>query len=636
MVDLSSDAFTGGGGGAPGPSGMAKAPTGSGQFVSSSEFTKGIPTKEAAATGSGDEPGVGESIGAGLVSGVPFGAQLSAGVESALGYGSYSDRLAAIRGKISAAQEAHPWVTGAASLAPAAVMPFGAGSVGEAALYGAGYGAAYGAGEGEDLGDAANKALWGAGMGAIGGAGGAKAGQMIGSAFSGNAGRKVILDAAAKEGVPMARFMVGSPLEQRLGKNIQSVPVVGDMVNKATEKTLEGLGQAQERAAGRAGQADPYTSGETMHAAVKDWIGNTSKNDVDQAYNAVNQAMTNPNARTQLDNLRLAVTGINGDRSEARMAPSRAVGLVQNALDDPNGLTFQGIKKLRSSIGEMTDPANILPADMDGGELNQIYKGLSRDLDQSVINGGGQNALNAYRSANALYSDVQQNRAKLAKIIGGPRATASPEAVFNYMQRAAKKDTGNIDLLRLAQSKVDPAAWDELASGMVGKLGRDPSGGFTFDRFVKDYGNIGDDAKDVLFGASQSGSQLRDSLDNIHAISEQMKHLNIYASTHGASHAIGMWALLEHLPHIIAHPIKGGAGLVGGLAFGKYLTNPVTAQATAGYMGALRNYATNQTSPALRQGLAAASRRMAAAANAQFGANFAPLDFVNGLGLGGG
>ena len=51
--------------------------------------------------------------------------------------------------------------------------------------------------------------------------------------------------------------------------------------------------------------------------------------------------------------------------------------------ETPGGLTYEGIKNLRTNIGQMLS-RGILPDDVNGSHLKQIYGALSDDLNASV------------------------------------------------------------------------------------------------------------------------------------------------------------------------------------------------------------------------------------------------------------
>jgi hypothetical protein len=516
--------------------------------------------------------------------------------------------------EIEAGKAAYPKTSFAASLVPSAIMPLrsGAGMLG--------YGAGVGLNQADTLADAPREAAMGAGASYLGG----KLAQGVASTLLpfGAASRDAAIDAANRLGITIPRFAASSsPLVQRAGQFAQSVPIASAPVTAAAHESIAGLGEAAEDAAG--GATIP-SAGSAIRAGVKNWIGPVSKADVDARYQAVSQAM-NPNTLTPLTATSGVAQQIAQTRSAAAMGDSPAVNLVSDALNRPNGLTFNGIKTLRSSIGEMLDGGQ-LPAGMSQAELKQVYGSLSADLERSAYNSGGQQGVAAFQRANQFAAGVNQRREALVGLLGGNPGTASSEGVYSAIQRAAGPK-GNLDLLNQAKQSVLPTDWDELARGTVGQMGRDLDGNFSPARFLSDYGRISDGAKDTLFGASgQSGpaGAIRQNLDDIQAVSRQWAKLKGYANPSGTGHTVAGVAALEAAPEAVNHPIAAVASLLGANTVGKWLASPAGSGAASNWMKANMAWAV-RPSPAAMNMIRSAAANVASTASAQFGAKLDPM-----------
>jgi hypothetical protein len=586
--------------------------------------------------GGGGDDSAANAFGYGMVSAVPFGKTIGAALETGAGYvlpksmmgpgyvdqtgEGWAQRYAENRARIGATDKslraAHPFIYTGASIAPMLAAPE-VGGLELATAKGAGlYGAAQGASEASDDPDAG----WGTyatkmGLGAATGAGGAWAMNKI-LPVAGDAGRSALLAAAKRLSqqsggvdVTMPSFAAStSPLWQKMGVWGASTPVMQLPIEKAAHESIAGLGAAAEQTA--AG-ATKLSAGKAASASLQDWIGNTSKKPVDAAYNrvaqSVNQSTTTPlnstlNSASQIFQRRQAA-GLSGNGG--------AVDHVMDALMRPGGLTYGGIKDLRSSVREMMDQS-ILPQGMSGTELKQVYDGLTDDLESAAFNAGGQQGLADHQAANKLASDTAAKRAQLTQLLGGPQAGSSDEAVFGALKRAAgKTDTADLKLLQQASNAIPPQSWDEVSRGMVSTLGRDADGNFSPARYLSDWGKFSDDAKDVLF---KQNTQLRQNLDDLATVSSKWKTLGKLANVSAsAGHAAGMAAMFEGA----RHPLKALALGLPAYGLGKLLATPAGAGAAGNFVTAV----SSGRPELIRQ----AAMRVSAAASAQLGARVDPM-----------
>ena len=562
------------------------------------------------------------AFGYGVVKGVPGGARIaSAGVPIAQRVGDalnwlkggpnedqrkaiaglpqdYSSASNALSSQGGQAAKENPWTYAVGTALPQLLLP-GGGTVKGAA----GYGAALGAGEGDNLSDSVVKGT----IGAAGGAGGAKIANSL-MPMAG-AARQGILSAADRLGVAMPRYAVGSPLTQMAGKIGFSIPGANAPLEEATHELIAGLGTAAEKAAG---SATRESAGSAASSGLKNWIGPVSQGDVDAKYNAVQSALTNPNATTPLSATQSVANQIIKNRG-ALQDPSGALQQVQKALGVGKG-TYGDIKALRTSIGQMMDSPSTLPAGVQGAELKQLYGGLSADLESAAYASGGQPAVAAHQAATAFAKDTAARRAQLTELLGGPKGDASNEAVFGAIKRAAgSTDAADIALLRQASdpSVIPPASWDQVSRGMVSTLGRDGDGNFSPNLFLRDYGKFSDAAKDELFAAN---TPLRQNLDDLATVSRQWKGLGKYTNTsHTAGHIVGA-EMLQEAPE---HPLKILAQYLGGATMGKFLSSPAGAGASSTWVKAMGSGNENMVRNA--------AKKIAAVAGAQAGAKVDPM-----------
>ena len=570
----------------------------------------------------GEDGGAGQAFQYGMVGDIPFGKTLGAAVETGESYlpkwmrapgdapveqtgegwaQRYAENRARIMANSKTLQENHPYATLAGAAAPLIAAPEALGTAGGAMTYGAASGLGQGVEEGDSIGGTALKTVLGLG----GGYAGAKIANAILPAAS--AARTAVMDAAGRLGVTMPRYSVSTPLWQRAGAVLQSVPGGSEPIEAATKKSIGEMGTAADTAA--AG-ATPKSAGKAASSGLQDWIGTTSKTAVDARYNAVN-GMMNQNAQTPLYTTQAIARQILQRRQAAGIpGTGGAVDQITSALNRPGGLTFNGLKDLRSSVGE-TMNQSILPQGMSGSELNQIYSGLSTDLERAAYNSGGQQGLQAFQDANTFARETAARREQLAELVGS-KGDASDEAVFGAIKTAAgSTKSADLDLLQEAQRRVTPQSWNEISQGMVSTLGRDATGTFSPLRFLTDYGKISDGAKDVLFNQNPA---LRQSLDDLAKVSAQWKGVGKYANLSGtAGHELGIGMGME----FFHNPLKVSAIYLGSKAFGTLLAKPAGASALANWV----RQAGSGNPELIRQG----ATRLAATASAQLGTRVDPM-----------
>jgi len=176
-------------------------------------------------------------------------------------------------------------------------------------------------------------------------------------------------------------------------------------------------------------------------------------------------------------------------------------------------------------------------------------------LRASVANAGGTKAQAAWNRANTYYDAVSKRREALMRIVGAK----SDEGVFDRILSAAGS-TGRADQTLLARGRRSLPAdeWNEVASAVISRIGRDPSfvttpgaavtkSGFSPDRFVTDYGKLSPAGKTLLF-RSTGQSHLASALDDLATISQRFKQLNTFANPSGTG---------QRLTSVL-----GGAGLI--------------------------------------------------------------------------
>lgn len=415
-----------------------------------------------------------------------------------------------------------------------------------------------------------------------------------------------IAQAAERVGVAVPRAVASdSMITQQAGAVTRNVPFAGTPVVRAAERTVEQLGERADDVSRGFGAGGAATSGDAAKTGIRDWIKGRSAEAVTKLYDKVDD-LVDPTTTTELANTRRAVSEIEAKRKlAARPAMGTAQHVVSDALDRPEGLTYEGIKLLRTSVRDMID-RGVLPPNMTMQELESVYKGLSGDLRAAAQAGGGAKGLAAFERANRFAAQVADRRQALAKIIGTSGDTP-PEQVFDrLLAKAGSGSRADITALAQARKAIGAEDWDEFASGVVSRMGRDAEGNFSPRRFLTDYSKLSDAGKSVLFRSTGKGD-LAQYLDDIATISGRFKELEKFANPSGTGRtvlggSIGYGAL--------ADPLTTLGAVVGARSLAMILARPVTAAPTASWARAYVTAAT-RPSPSAIASLNVATRNLA-------------------------
>ena len=359
------------------------------------------------------------------------------------------------------------------------------------------------------------------------------------------------------------------------------ISIAGTPIEKSARKMTQQMGTAADNLGG----IDPEFAGRIFGDNIKNWVQNTSKKAVGSAYDKVSELM-DPKITTPLENTANIISQIAAENIEAaKRGPSAASQLVLDAVQRPGGLNYNGLKNLRTSIGEKLDQ-DILPADMSGAELKRIYGALTKDLESAAKNSGGDQGAQAHATANSIADMIADKRESLVSLLGGKTAQASNENVFGNIVSAASKTPGSadIELLRQAKSVMSPEDWQRASSGTIAYMGRDADGNFSPTRFLgpNGYNKLSEAGKDELFGPV--GSKTRDSLETLADVSRQFGNYLKYGNPSGTGHAV---VGAETLKEAIKHPLDVLVGVLGGKKAAEIISNPATSEWAQAHLKAM-------------------------------------------------
>jgi hypothetical protein len=426
-------------------------------------------------------------------------------------------------------------------------------------------------------------------------------------------------------------------LTQRAGATVSNVPFAGTPLVKSADDTINSLGRKTQDIVQEYGSGSTVTAGDAARKSVGDWASKDSAEAIKKVYERVDN-LVNPNVTTDLTNTRLVSGEITARRMNAAIdKPSEAVARIKTAITTPGGLNYEGIKDLRTYVGELLEKPHLLPADLRESELKRIYGGLSKDLRSSVSNAGGAPALAAFERANKYHELISGRREALAKIVGNdPNAPA--ESVFNNIVTLAS--TGSrADIARLAQARkaMGKDSWNEVAAAAISRMGRPEDMGaritntgtvnFSPQKFLTEYREKLSPAGRALLFRSAGKESIAPYLDDIATVSERFKELQKFANPSGTGQITsGVGALTA----LWAEPVSAITALVGTNMVARVLASPATVAPVAQWSKKYQ-IAVQKPSPANAAMLVIASRNLVNTLNAKLGLTLSPEQLLKAM-----
>lgn len=396
---------------------------------------------------------------------------------------------------------------------------------------------------------------------------------------------EAVAQASERLGVELPRAATSdSTIVQQTGKVASNVPIGGTPLVTASQKAVGQLEQAATRTQEGFGSGNVPTAGARLREGLTDFIKTKSVKKVEDQYKKVdeliNPEVMGPLPKTSELAFEIAKRRENAAITETSDAARRVAEAVKRG-----GMNYPGLKDLRTHIGELID-TGVLPVDISRAELKRIYGTLTDDLRGVVEAAGGKPAVKAWERANKVAAAVASRRESLTRILGA----ASDEGIFaRLMASAGSNSRADIKLLIQARRSVDNETWDEIASGIISALGRNPAAGggperlasgmFSPDKFVTSWNKLTPQGKEVLFG-STGKKFLKNDLDDIAAVSTRMKRLQQFANPSGTGQTLigaGIGAGL------VADPVTTVASVIGARLMSNILAKPRTAKAMAVY-----------------------------------------------------
>lgn len=345
-------------------------------------------------------------------------------------------------------------------------------------------------------------------------------------------GNQAARDAQAL-GVQIPRFAATTPDSAAMGTAmaLEGVPVIGTPIRRSVAAAVGGMNDVSEQImrgySPRVLPRETTQAGARLHGAFHEFLkgegpGSAAKT-LSDAYDKVDAlvpptAFSGPLQNTVQKLIALTLR----DRAKGVETHGPVVKMLSDAVSRPQGLTYQGLKDLRTTVGQMMDDRLLPSAGTVQPGLKQIYGALTQDLKAMLRNVSPQ-AFKAWRDADTLAKLISGYRKQVAKVIGLKGEATEGQIVERILSMASSKSRGDTKTLARLQRvlrgtlgpKAGKEAWDDLAATAIHQLGKNQSNEFSLAIFSKNYNALTNEGKRLLFDATGK-TALREQLDALH------------------------------------------------------------------------------------------------------------------------
>ena len=267
-----------------------------------------------------------------------------------------------------------------------------------------------------------------------------------------------------------------------------------------------------------------------------------------------------PNASGRVNNVMELRVKLLEDLSKApeSLLPSMKAALdeVERLIADSQsggGVDLSTLRQLRTNLRRKTDGMT----QQGGGDavsyLKTVYKALTDDMNEAVVNYGGADAQKALKKAdiytrNRQIFDVEPVYDQLHK------NKRNEVQAFTFLMQGTKE--GGTKLKKILRNIPVAQRGEVQASilsrlGMTNPAGQDAIEDFSTAKFITNYSKLADSAKDALFGKSGN----RSDLDNLVAMFDDIKSADAFANNSRTGQSIGTVATFS--------PLIGGLYMIG-------------------------------------------------------------------------
>lgn len=260
-----------------------------------------------------------------------------------------------------------------------------------------------------------------------------------------------------------------------------------------------------------------------------------------------------------LENLTLPTAG--AERTTGALANATLKQMRNNLVDDMqanNGvLPFEALRALRTKVGSMLDDSLI--TGVPNGELKQVYKGLSKDLEDAARKAGAGKEFDRQSKFYAARQERIENT--LNNVLGDGKAFE------NIFKGVAPTDVESVNTVRRVFRSLGDTQREIVSEAIVNRMGRaspgqqDLSGQkFSSETFLTNWSRINDSAKAQLF----TDPAMRAKLDSIAKVSNEIRSSKTpFANNSGTAQGLTAGGVYATVPAAVGMAATGNVAAAG-------------------------------------------------------------------------
>jgi hypothetical protein len=376
---------------------------------------------------------------------------------------------------------------------------------------------------------------------------------------------------AAQDSGVTPSFAMGGPVRSRVAAaGEQFAPTVGPLRADAERVTGE-IGAAATKLADRAGPGvTPFDAGDAVQRGGETFVKETREFQ-GALYDAVNKFIP-PDTPMQAT---ATMAALAKEKGKLRGLPNTITPTRLKAMEEGK-LTWEQARALRTDIGTALRSFDGAETNVAKGQLDQIYKALSEDLDE-VVDAAGPGAREAWTRANK-YKRVSEERISTAfgKLLGDK---ISPEQAYKRLTDMAQEGTASANIVALQKVLRSLPEEDRavVAGTIIRRMGRASAGAqdaageaFSADTFLTNWNKMSPEARQTIAGAGLDPG-VGEGLTKLAQVVEKAKEAGTFRNRSNTGGALTTFALGGSFTQA---PIATTAAAIASWGAAKLLTMP--------------------------------------------------------------
>ena len=375
---------------------------------------------------------------------------------------------------------------------------------------------------------------------------------------------------AEAAGVTPSFAMRGTTRGKIAAAGEQFAPTAGAF-RKDAQRVTDEIGAAAKGLADRAGSGvTPFEAGEALQRGGEAYVKGV-RDFQSQLYGAVDTAIA---ADTPVQaTATMAALAREGDK--LRKLPN-TISADRLAALEAGTMTWEQARALRTDIGTAMRSFDGAETNVAKGQLDQIYKALSEDLD-ATVQAAGPEAAQAWTRANK-YKRVSEERitSAFSKLLGDK---VTPEAAYTRLTAMAAEGGGgaNISSLRRVFQSLPKDERATVAGTIIRRLGRATAGAqdatgeaFSADTFLTNWNKMSPAARSTI-ASSGLDKGVEDGLTTLARVIERAKEAGTFRNHSNTGNVVTGAALGSGA---IAAPVSTIATAIGSWSAAQLVTMP--------------------------------------------------------------